>query len=1030
MMALVMRLGLVAWLICVNAWALDPQRTIAEFLHTRWTAEQGAPTSAWSMAQTTDGYLWFGTEVGLARFDGIRFENYEPRRGQFPSRNISALLATPNGGLWIGFRFGGASFLKDGTAVTYMESQGLPSGTVFGLDRERNGTIWAATNRGLFRFQDGQWQDAGEDWGVPAKRLRTVFVDREGGVWAAGDGALSVLQPGAHRFQFVVKTTPRHTNGGNESVNLCQARDGTVWISGSADGLWPVSSISNGAPLALRVLPPSQSSVVKDPNVCLVDRDGGMWIATWGFGIARIPTPNRLDSVQRMTHASGFSADAVFAGLEDRERNIWFATEAGVERISSRSVVALPKLTGSWGGGGMVTDDDGVLWVASQGAREGEGNITGPLNRIQNDKLSKVPGVRKRLGCAFRDWDGTLWFGGPEQLLRQANGRLQNVAMPPDLGHFDVQAITRDGSGDLWISVVQHGVFRLHHGMWQPFGNLAALPQLPAVTMWTDSQGRTWFGYTENRVALLEGQTVRVFAAADGLQIGNVTAISGGSQAWFAGEWGLARFDKGKFQMMGNSASDGIGAVSGIVETPNGDLWLNQGTGVAHIPASELTRKIQDPGHVLSQERFDIQDGVSGFATQLRPQPSAILGTDGRIWLSGSQGLSWIDPAHIHRNPLPPPVAIRSVTASGRSYEPPGAVTLPALPSNVEIDYTALSLTVPDRVRFRYQLEGYDKTWQDVGTRRVAFYNRLGPGHYRFHVIACNNDGVWNQTGAAMELNVPPAFFQTATFRVLCVAAAGAALWLIYLLRVRQVALAVHGRLEERLAERERIARELHDTLLQSVQGLIWRFQGVAAELGDDQPARHTMETALDLAEATLTEGRDRVKNLRSSEEPRNELSRRLASAAEDLSRGDSVTFRIVRGGLAIDLRPMIEDEVYRIAREALANAYRHAHATEIEARIDYLKTGFQLRISDNGHGIDPEILRVRREDHWGIAGMCERARKIGGDLEITGDAGRGTEIEFRIPARIAYQNSKGSWSQWLRRWAGVTFPGSVQNDD
>jgi len=335
----------------------------------------------------------------------------------------------------------------------------------------------------------------------------------------------------------------------------------------------------------------------------------------------------------------------------------------------------------------------------------------------------------------------------------------------------------------------------------------------------------------------------------------------------------------------------------------------------------------------------------------------------------------------------------------------------------VRIEYTALSLSIPERVRFRYRLEGVDKNWQDAGTRRTAFYTKLPPGNFHFHVMACNNDGVWNQTGAVAAIVVPPAFFQTAWFQGLCACFALGVLWAIYLLRLRQISRQMHARHEERLAERTRIARELHDTLLQSFQGLMLRFQAVY-ELLSPGTAKEELEQALDRADEAIAEGRNAVQELRSTATSGNDLAKAIRGAADELVGEGAPTFRLDVEGVERELDPILRDEVYRIACEALRNAFNHARAQQIEAEITYGERLLRLRIRDDGDGIPSDILEGGRPGHYGLGGMRERARRTGCRLDIWSSAGRGTEIDLSVPSSIAY--SKSPRLQLFRKKAGA----------
>ena len=346
----------------------------------------------------------------------------------------------------------------------------------------------------------------------------------------------------------------------------------------------------------------------------------------------------------------------------------------------------------------------------------------------------------------------------------------------------------------------------------------------------------------------------------------------------------------------------------------------------------------------------------------------------------------------------------------GRSVQYPRVpeVPLPMHTTNVRIAYSAASLTIPERVRFRYRLSGLEREWQDVGDRREAIYTNLGPGNYSFHVIASNNDGVWNETGATLAFTIAPAFYQTQWFIALCVLLCLVILRLLYMIRIRQVSTQVRGRLEERLAERERIARELHDTLLQSVQGLVLRFRAAVIRLPQQEPARQALEQALDRADGVLAEGRDRVKDLRSSPGGDLDLPQAITALGEELAIEDGPHFKATVEGSARALHPIVREELMFIAREALTNAFHHAAARQIEVEMSYGEDELRIRIRDDGKGIDTDVLRDGgKAGHWGLLGMRERAQKIRATLTIWSKAGAGTELDVRTPAHMAYQRRK-----------------------
>jgi signal transduction histidine kinase len=460
--------------------------------------------------------------------------------------------------------------------------------------------------------------------------------------------------------------------------------------------------------------------------------------------------------------------------------------------------------------------------------------------------------------------------------------------------------------------------------------------------------------------------------------------------------------------------------ISGIVSARNGDLWLNGIGGIAHIVRQEIEHVLRDPAHQVSLETFDYLDGIRGTAVQLRPQPSAIETTDGRVWFSMTAGIVSIDATHLVRNTLPPPVTIWSLTSGNQRYSNlRTGLHLPVHSTAVQFEYTAGSLTLPERVHFRYKLEGSDSDWQEAGTHREAQYTNLGPGRYTFRVVAANNDGVWNNTGTSIEFTIPPAFYQTRWFYGLCGFACAAVLAGLYRVRMRQVAAQVRGRLEARLAERERIARDLHDTLLQGMQGLIWRFQAAADRLSPDEPARQLLEQSLDRADQLLGESRDRVKDLRPAASQLADFAQALATEGEQFAQLHSARFRMSVQGHCRDLHPIVREEGFLIGREALANAFRHSGAADIEAEVTYGNTALHVRIRDDGQGIGVAVLNAGgRPGHFGLIGMRERARKLGANLEVWSKPGAGTEVDLRVPAKVAYI----TWRKGLR---GTPFVGA-----
>jgi signal transduction histidine kinase/ligand-binding sensor domain-containing protein len=1027
----------------IPLYGVDRDRRLDQLYHTGWSYIEGAPGQVHALAQTTDGYLWLGTATGLFRYDGIQFQAYKPQSGQtFRQRNVVSLFATPDGGLWVGYWYGGVSLIKDGVVTDYGKPEGLPSSAVLAFARDRQGAIWIAAGKdGLARLEGSRWRKIGTDLGFTGA-ANTVFVNSAGTVWVGTPTSVAYLVDRGTRFQTAAQGLLR-------VKNFAEAPDGTLWMAETGYGVRPV-------PMPGRNIGKREPAVLVGSQAITFDHQGSLWITTLGNGIRRVPYPDRLrppkikgpsawrfsnSEVEEFTPQDGLTSDYIYCVLEDREGNVWTGTSSGLDRFRESSVVSvsvqpianrdalpIPSLH-SFTTSALAAGDHGVLWAAGIGPQV--------LLKIQNDNT--VTQLRDRyVDSAYRDPNGVIWFATPWSIFRLANERLDTFgskqgavtynydgAVPLgqglilrrlDLPTVDgiavnlqsrVKAITQDRSGRLWMSM-DSGTFRLEKSGWTSLESLGG-PQGTATAEFTDSEGRIWFGF-ENTIAMLDGDRLRIFSGKDGVQIAAITSIqSKGTPIWIGGEFGLEFFDGSRFQLVNPSDGSVFGGISGIIADPESGLWFSEKRGIIHIPEAQLQ---QLSSGKVEFESFGLLDGLTAELRGPLASPSTVHTGDGRISFATTKGLAWINPKRIVRNTVAPPVLIESVIANGRRYDDSTILRLPPRTANLQITYTATSLTIPERVRFRYKLEGQDKEWQDAGTRREAFYTNLDPGSYQFRVIACNNDGVWNESGSTLHLVVLPAFWQTVWFRVLCIIALAGCLWLLYLLRLKQATAQVQQRLGVRLEERVRIARELHDTLLQGFQGLVLRFDAVMKTIPEGHPARNLMESVLDRADEVLLEGRERVRDLRHDETSPSELPDMLAAYGKELARGHAIRFTLSVIGTQRPLDPMVGDEVYRIGQEALTNAFRHSQSEKIELEITYERSRLQLRVRDDGIGIDHDVLHRGRDGHWGLVGMRERTQKIGGQLKIWSQEAAGTEIELTIPAAIAYPLS-GNGFRW-----------------
>jgi signal transduction histidine kinase/ligand-binding sensor domain-containing protein len=997
------------------------QQGIRYFQHTAWTLSEGAPPDVWALAQSPDGYLWLGTGAGLYRFDGVRFERIRATAGvAFPAVDITALLATPSGDIWIGYQNGGVSLLRDGGLVNFKE--GVPKGPVRQFAEDQDHAIWMMADFGLARFTNGRWQEIGSDWDFPARSGNALFVARDGTLWVTVSWGKSFFQEGSelvflrrgsHHFEIYDRPVM-------VAAALAQAADGGLWVSDRTQGareidLNRVSSSSKQHPNG------HQPAWDFRPLNIIFDDEGGLWgIHHLGGIFRRQLEPQCLRSaisrdaspMETIGLKDGLTSDISASLLKDREGNIWVGTNLGLDRFRRANVVAEKRtLTAAPEGYRETPGPDGTVYVTSaQRLLQ-----IAPNGSVRTVFRSPSPIVFLRTS---KDYE-TIWLGTQTGLLRMTRGRWTRVSLPKVSSSSFVWKFEGDPSGACWIAMWREGIFRLEGGVWKKFEPSSELSHLAPMLMTADFQGREWLYYSGGPLVLVDNSRVRIFHSADGPTIGDIQVIRATrTGVLLAGEFGVASFDGERFHALHSSVIPPLSRITGVVQTAGGETWMNGIMGVVRVTTRELNAALADSTHArsLSYQLLDFRDGLPGLAQQDSFEPTAVEGSDHRLWFITNHGLAWADPAHMTRNPLPPPVLIRSVTAGGVQYAYQPSVTFQKHITDLQVDYTALSLSIPERVRFRYMLEGVDTHWIDPSARRQAFYTNLSPGTYQFRVIAANNDGVWNTTGASVDLFVPPTFMQSKWFELLCLAAGLLVVWLLYSLRLRQISARLTDRSLARLAERERIARELHDTLLQGFQALILRFQAVAERLPLESSVRPLMNEVLELAKQVVVEGRERVRNLRGIH-GKADLAEAFRAAAESFAPHSSAAFRIATSGPVRDIAPIVIDEIVKVGNEAIFNAFQHAEAEHIEVTINYDSKRLRIRFGDDGVGIDSDVIEGGgKPNHFGLTGMRERARRIHAELRLVSEPGKGTQIELTIPGRIAYATTPRTRSRGLFR--------------
>lgn len=988
--------------------ALDPNRTLQQFDHTSWTIHSGAPSGINALAQTTDGYLWLGTTSGLFRFDGVTFELYRSPHGQrLPDTAIQSLYATREGGLWIGYQVGEASFLENGNVHNYFyRADNMPRGTVISFLEDQDGSIWAAAAGGLGHFSGGTWHQIGPDLGFDSVEASYLLQDREGTLWVTTTNDVYFVAKGAREFSKTGFKTM-------ELAHCAQSLDGARWIEDSQG----VVLLTRQMPRA--VSPKSRLLTAKNPDGLMVDRDGSLWEFPDDGGVLRLSLPDaaaaqqpqvRGAGVQRFSHLNGLTSDQVLAYLEDHEGNIWLATSRGLDRFRTTvfTPAPMPETQPSFA---LMPQPNGSMLI---------GSLSNGLNRLTGTTFQAVKTAVHAVSSLYADSDGKIWIGGSGTLGYLQADRYFGLTIPPEIqaSPGETQAMTIGADGDLWVSINGHGITRVHRGTWQTDGT--RLRQIG--TPWTlvaDHSGLIWAGYMKNVVSVHDGKGVQFYDAGQGLNVGNVTALhESGQRMWAGGEHGLNLFENGRFITMTFAGRPAIEGITGIVFANNGSLWLNARSGIFRISAEQVAAFLNDPRHAVSFDSFNYLDGIPGDGGVLYPLPTAVKGTDGRLWFSTNGGLVFVEPAHLYKNSIVPPVAIVGVRADGHSMAADGAVQLERGTRSLEIDYTALSLSIPERVHFRYKLEGFDKEWQEAGNRRQAFYTTLPPGRYSFRVTACNNDGVWNTAGATLPVDLPATFLQTWYFKMLCATAIVGLLWCFYLFRINQAEGRIRTRLYERLGERERIARDLHDTFFQGIQGLLLRFDLGMKRLAKGDPVRALLEDALTQSDDVMRQGRELVLDLRTRSSEAGDLAHDLEAAAAEFTKQYPTRFTLVVTGKERALNSLIAEELYKLGSEALFNSFRHASAASIEAEIIFGASELALNVRDNGSGVPEDILQHGGVDkHYGLPGMKERAEQIGARFSIFSRAGAGTEIEVRVPSKRAYRSAQRSVNGLLTKF-------------
>lgn len=987
----------------------DSDKTFSErYVFNVWDTDDGLPqVSVNSILQTRDGYVWLATYGGLARFDGVRFTVFDVGNTEgLKSNRVTDLFEDGEGSLWIGTEMGGASRLKDGKFTAYTTRDGLPDDNIGAIIQDQRGDLWMCSGDGLVRRSGEEFTVYTMRDGLPTAIINSVAEDQTGNIWVGTPDGVTRINTEGKFTAFTTADGLPHKN----IQNVFAARDGKIWI-GTYEGLASFDSERFNTFAANNELSTESIKTLAE------DSAGNLLMGTESKGLYRISHDGRAANYTKLDGLSDSEARAVF---EDAEGNLWVGTNTGgLNCLKRGKVVSYTREDGLPADSVVPITEDatGNLWIGSN---------CGGLVRFSGGRFTTFT---KRNGlpsdCVWSlqaDADGSLWLGTSDAgLTHFQDGKFTTYdSANSGLSHNVVLALYRDRKGALWIGT-GGGLNRYENGVFTVFHASDGLVHDNVRFITEGRDGSLLIGTMGGFSRFKDGKFTN-YTTADGLAHNFVRAIYEDQDGtlWIGTYGGgLNRFRDNHFTLYNTNVGLFDNIVSRIIEDRRSNLWMSGNRGIFRVSRNELNEFAGGKRSAVTSVSYGVGDGMANQETNGGGQPAGWQTRDGRIWFPTVKGLVVIDPERLITNERPPPVHIERMLYDKTPFDDKGRSELPPGRGDLEISYTGLSFVAPEKVHFRYRLEGSsNEEWVEAGTRREAFYTNIPPGKYRFRVIAANNEGVWNEEGAILEFSIAPAFYRTNWFYLLCAAAAGCLVWMGYRRHVGQVRGRLALQFEERLSERTRIAQDLHDTLLQGFLSTSMQLHVADSKLPVDSPAKPQIKRVLEIMKQVIAEGRDAVSGLRSDGQNSPSLEEAFSRIPQKLNLDEPTTFRAAVEGRPRLLHPIIRDEVYRVGHEAIINAFRHAKAENIEVVVEYSGKHLRLLVSDDGRGINSKILQSGREGHWGLVGMRERAKKIGARLKVKSRAGAGTEIELIVPHHIAFEKDAADESlKWFSKF-------------
>ena len=980
-------------LLARSAMALDPTQPTTNYIRTTFTVEDGLPNNVVNaILQSRDGILWIGTDAGLVRFNGREFTPVDFRMAGSASHVARALAETPDGSLWVGMNLGivripDVEHYEPGrsTSQLYHMDDAKDERLVY-VKLTRRGDLWVGTTRGLYHLEGASF----------------VCVLPEISVQA-----------------------------------ISEASNGHLLIVANNDFLeWDHGRIIKHPALAASLAP--EFGITAHERVddvfhhVMEDHTGAMWFSThWG-----IVRQNR-DTIYRYLPYGGKHPRNEMTTYEDGQGTVWVVRDAGVFRAQTDSLQ--PLLRGVMPRA-ILADRDGNLWIGTNG----DGLIRFRDRRVHI--FTTADGLPNNVPMTVLErHDGSIWVGNNCGGLSRFDGmRFVTYSEKDGLLNSCVWALAEDANEDLWLGTWGGGAFRFKHGRFEQYSRQRGLRSDVVRSIVAGPDGSQWFATDDGLTHMYNGH-LRNYSTADGLTSNHLIAVyaSRRGEILVASSLGIDRMIGDRFMPLSSprqildpryigfgetrsgelyafSAPQGISRIESnrlveigphldllkMAEFRGRELWFSGGNGIFRFPMTSAGFSSAYRGDPLDYAKFGRADGLNSTQCSIG-QPNMFVDREGRLWVATVQGLAMIHLLRLPHQRRRPAIFIDEVTVDRQTQRLPSQTVISPGNHRLELKFDAIELTSPEKIRFQYRLDGVEGAWLDAGPARTAIYTGVPIGTHWFHVRACNSDGVWDREGIRYAIVQRPFFYETKWFRLLAVAGLAMLTVGVYRRRVRQIGAELNARMEERINERMRIARDLHDTLLQSFQGLLLRFQA-AHNLIPERPdeAKNALAVALERGAQAIAEARNTVQDLRESTAVTNNLARELGSVCEDLQTSDAngTSARVEVEGEARELHPILRDEIFRIASEALRNAFEHSEAGSIRVGIKYGDRELELQVSDDGKGIDPEVLqRGGRDGHWGISGMRERAESIDGRLDVWTARGTGTRIVLRIPAARAY---------------------------